>query len=421
MVNSLSSFSRAADATDGESDADAALAPVLEDEERVQYVLVSSKGIEQTTDGRTTTVEPDADHDAYAVVTDFRILFFVGSDAAEPSLDIEFDLASISMVEARSSLLSSSLVVVSGGSTTVKFTPSSGPDLEDVADYIDRIGSAWADLYRAIDATREAIDAFEERLTAGEDAHEELTTARSRLSNAYHHATHNEDGSVEVMRSMVEPVEAELDRLQVEARLDRVDELLATAEERAEFDAAVTSLVEARDRLDEARDALDPDLLDGDAATDTIEDRAAALDEFAASLLADAEDACHRAADADDPDAAATAWEAALERYRTLLAADWDGLGGVDADALRSQLAWVVGRRIDALLALAADLEAEGDDLDDEGADGATDSYELAKAHVESARTLAADHPHADADRFDDRIADLEEKIEVSEWQWGNA
>ena len=420
MSNNLRDLSNRTGDAEEASDATAVLDPVLQDGETVRFVLTSSKGIEQTREGRTTTVQPDSDHDAYTVVTDFRVLFLVGSDAEEASVDIEFDMATITLSEARSSLFSSSLVVVSRQTNSVKFTPSGGPDLEEVADYIDRISDAWADLHRAIATTRDAIDEFEAALTAGDDAQEELTTAQSRLSNAYHHATRNDDGPAEAMLALIEPVEAELDRLQVEVRLDRVDDLLADAESHEDFGDAVASLVEARNRLREARDVLDDEVLDGDGATETIDDRSTAIDEQAEWLLADAEARCHEALDADGPETAAASWESALERYRTLRDADWDGLGGVADDAVRYQVAWVVGRRIDALCELSRERETVADELEDSG-DDATEVLEQAKSHIESAQALADEHPHADGDRFTDRLDDLSEKIEVSEWQWGNA
>ncbi len=421
MFNNLRAFSNRTGTNEEASDAIAALDPFLDSGETVRFVLTSSKGIERTADGRTTTIEPGSGHEAYAVVTDFRILFLVGSDAANPSVDVEFDLPSVTRVEARSGLLSTSLVVVAEESTTVKFKPSGGPDLTDVADYVDRIGSAWQDLNRALARTRQATEVFEERLATGDDAQEALTTARSRLSNAYHQATRHEDGPVDEMLARIEPVEADLDERQVEARLDRVDELVEATEDEDGFAATVSSLAEAADRLAEARDALADAEVDDDAVADTLDERRAALDDVAASLLDDAEAACHDALDADDPNTALERWETAADRYRTLLDAEWDGLGGASADALRYQLSWIIGRRIDALSALAASLEAEGDELDDAGEEGSTDRYERAKARAESARDLAAEHPHADADRFDDRLDELDEKIEVSEWQWGNA
>jgi len=420
MLNSIQSLSNPSGTSAAGSDATATLGPLLQEGETVRYVLTSSKGIEQTQDGRTTTVQPGSNHDAYAIVTDFRVLFLVGSDADDPSIDIEFDLPMVASSKVRSSFLSSSLVVASEEQTTVKFTPSGGPDIEEVAEYIDRLSGCWADFHRAIAATREAIEAFETTLTAGEDAQEELTTAQSRLSNAHHHATRNEDGPVEAMLEILEPVEDELDQLQVEARLDRVDDLLADAETEDAFDDAVVALLEARERLDEARGALDGEAFAGEGAAESIDERAAAIDEYATSLLTDAADACHEALDAADADTAADAWETALARYRTVRDADWDGLGGVDEDALDFQLAWVVGNRIDALCARGAELEAEGDDLDDSG-DDATERFEAAKATVETAQALADGHPHTDADRFDERLEELQEKIEVSEWQWGDA
>lgn len=418
MLDSLRALSNEAEAVDANSDAAAALGPLLQDGESVRYVLSSSKGVEQTAEGRSTTVQPDGSHDAYAIVTDHRALFLVGSAGDDPSADVDFDLSSVTMCKARSSLLSTSLVVVSEGTSTVKFTPSGGPDLEEVVDYIDRVGSAWVDLERALAATEESIDAYADALEAGEDAHEYLTQARQRLSNAHHHATRNDDGPVEQMLALVEPVEADLNQIQVRVRLDRVEELLDAARDEDTFEEAVRSVVEADRHLGEARDALDADAANVDSASAAIDDSEAAVDAVAASLLADAEDACHEAAAAGDPADAAAAWEQALDRYRAALVADWDGLGGVDEDALRFQTAWVVGNRVDALLDLAATLEARGDDRGD---DEATECFERAKASAESARDLAADHPYVDAGPLADRVDELEEKIEVSEWQWGDA
>lgn len=420
MLNSLrdlSSRSRSAEGDEGD-DAQAVLDPILQDGESVQYVQMNSKGIETTTDGRTTTIKPDSGYQVYNVVTDHRVLFLMGGDTESISIDVEFDMESVTLVDARDGLLSTTLVV-GGANSTVKFTPSDGPDTSEVVDYIDRIGSSWADLYDALAGTREAIEAFKTSLQTDEDGEDSLRRARSRLSNAHYCATRHDDGPVEQMLAIIEPVETELDQIQVEARLDRVDDLLAAAEEADSFDDTVRSLIEAGDRLDQASQAIDDEALESDAAQELIEDRAAAIDQFAASVLSDVEDSCHRALGADDASVGAEAWETAFERYRRLLDADWDGLVGVDADALRFQLSWVVGRRVEALTALAAECEAEGDALDDDG-DDATERYEHAKAHVESARTLADEHPHIDADGFDDRIAELEEKIEVSEWQWGS-
>lgn len=416
MLDNLRDMVNRAGTTDGDSPSLTALDSLLQDRETIQYVSRSSKGIEQTTDGETRSIQPDDDHDAYAVVTDFRVFFLVESDDEDPAIDVEFDLASITRANVRDGLLHSSLVIGSQR-TTVKFTPSDGPDLAEVTDYVDRISDSWVDLEHAIEAAREAIESFEARLEAGEDAHEALTTARSRLSNARHHATHNDDGPVEAMVAMVEPVEARLVRIQVQGRLDRVEDLLAEAESRDAFDDTVALLVEARDRLDEARDAFDEAAFDDADLAETIEERATAIDDLAGQLLADAEAICHRALDAKDATGAAEIWETARKRYRTLLTTDWKGLGDVDADAIDFQLAWVLGNRVDALCAIAADLAASVDD----DSEGATEQYERAKIYVESAHTLAEDHSALDAARFADRLDELDEKIEMSEWQWGDA
>lgn len=420
MLNSLrdlSSRSRTADGGDGEDEAEAVLDPILQDGEHVVYVLTSSKGIEQTTNGRTTTVTPDSGHEAYAVVTDHRALYLVETGDDDVAVDIEIELSSVVRVDARKGLLNTALVVANDDSS-VKFTPSDGPDPEDVADYIDRIGSTWEELHESIASTREAIRAFEEDLESGGDAQDSLRQARLRLSNAHYCATRHDDGPVQQMMNLVEPLRAELDTLEVEARLDLVDDVLSDARSTDGFDDVVEAVAEASDLLEEARQAIDDEILESEAAAQTIDERAEAIEAITSSLLDDAEDACHRGIAAQDATDAVDAWETALERYRTLLTTDTDTLVGVDAETLQFQAAWVVGNLIDSFTARAEEREATADELGDDH-DDTKDHYEAAKADLERARELAAEHPHASGDRFDDQIERVAEKVERAEWQWG--
>ena len=420
MLNNLRTISNRMGGDDDGGASVEALEPILREEETVRFLLQSSKGMEHTTDGRSTTVEPTDGHKAYAIVTDFRVLFLVGSDAEEPSVDIEVDLGSVRLVQAKEGLLSSTLIV-SEPDTKVEFVPSDGPPLSEVADYIERIGEAWADLEESLEATREGMDLFRDRLRDGGDAHDALTRARSRLSNAQYHATKHDDAPVEQMQGRLGAVEADLAELPVAARLDVVEDQLSAARSTDSLVEAVDALNEAADSLAEARTARQQaDEVADDASDERLTAVSDELDELAGAILDDAEADCHSALAAEDPAEAAEHWARATDQYRAMIEAGWDGPAGVGEQALRYQLAWVVGGRIDALARRAGAIEAAADDLGDDD-DEATDRYERALSVLETARDLADEHPHADADRLADRIADLEEKKEVSEWQWGDA
>ena len=343
MLNSLSELSKQTfdgDMQDGVASTNVeVLEPVLNEEEAIRYVMVSTKGIEHTTESRTTTVTPDSDHSTYAVVTGHRVLFLVGTASDEVSVDIEFDMGAITMAKARSSLLSNSLVVTANQTNSVKFVPTSEAEPEAVADYIDRISNAWQDLTRSLAGARESIDEFEAALAEGGDTHEHVQKAQSRLSSAIHAATRNDDGPSEDMMARIEEVEEELDTLRVRTRLERVDTLVEDAEasvDAGEHDAAIESIVEADERLLDAKRDLE-DAADSDTALGELDDATADVDRVASMAIEAALARCDEAAATADPQAAVEAWSEAREWFLTAQDADWDGTAGVSADAWPSR------------------------------------------------------------------------------------
>ncbi|MFB6074799.1 MAG: hypothetical protein ABEJ89_07285 [Haloarculaceae archaeon] len=415
-VTDISSTLRSGNAApEGDPD-DALFDALLGDGEQPRHVLVSDSGIEHTTDGRTTTVQPGEDHAAYAVVTGQRLLFLLGDDPETAEVDLA--LGSLSRVKLSEGLLQQT-VVVTTGDETVRFEPDGGHDPETVVDYVDRLSNAWADLQSAVAGVREALADLENALEAGEDPQNELTRVKTRLSNAHHCATMEDDGPTDLMAAEIEPLEAELERLQVGSRLDRAADLLAAAGEAREDgddEAAYERYLEADSVLEEAAAALGDRDAPGDAGDRlaTLREDAAALGE---DLLAEPEINCQRALEADAVEEAADCWASAYEAYRAALSAGWDGRAGVTADALRYQLAWVVANYLDALAAHADAIETEADDL----ADDAEERYADARARLERARTIAAEYPYASAARFEGDIERVEEKRERAEWQWGTA
>ena len=427
MLNSLSELSKQTfdeDLNERVSSSNVeVLEPVLDEEEAIRFVMVSTKGIEHTTESRTTTVTPDSDHSTYAVVTGHRVLFLVGTASDEVSVDIEFDMGEITMAKARSGLLSNSLVVTANQTNSVKFVPTSEADPEVVADYIDRTADAWQDLRRSLAGARNAIDAFEETLAEGGDTHEHVQKAQSRLSSAIHAATRNDDGPSEQMMERIEVVEDELDTLLVRSRMDRVDTLVQNVESALESDdggAAIEAVVEADDRLVDAEKDLKGSDASDEVAWDALDAATEDVDEAAEKAIDAALGRCADAAATDDPLEAVDTWDAAREWFVDARDAGWDGPGGVSSEALAFQEAYVAGRRIDAMRRAAVAEEQAADDLG-ETHDDAADHYEAALDYLEDAQAAAEEHPHAGTTALDDAVERIEDKRDVSEWEWGQA
>ncbi|WP_225335515.1 hypothetical protein [Halomicrobium urmianum] len=417
IANAFGSGSTAA-----EVDADR-LAPLLAEGEAVQAAAASAEGIEHATDDRTTTIEPEDGSHAYAVATNRRIHFLLGGEPESP--EITYRLAAVTGAELRDGLLSSTLHVRTADES-VRFSPVDADRAEALASYVSRVGSAWADLEGTLAGAREAMAEARETIRAGEDPTGDVQRAQMRLSKAHHCATHDDAAPTELMEAAIEPIEDELENLQVVTWTDRVAELLEDARKArasGDYDAAFEVAVEAADRIDAAREALGDSEADASADSDlagTIEDLSADLEAVAADLFDEAEDACHVGLDTDDPAEAVAAWEDALDRYRAALAADWAGAVGPDPEALRFQLAWVVGNLIDALVAAAEECERAGDDLGEDHDDSA-DRYEAARDWLRRAHRLAREHPHSSGAALEEPLDRVQEKFELAQWQWGTA
>lgn len=391
------------------------LESLVEESETVQYVLTSASGIEQTTNGRTTTIEPGSDHAAYAVVTDRRVYFLLGDDPTAEEVAIE--LGAIKRTECNDGLLTTSLSFRTSRET-ITFEPEDAEQAQIVETYIDRIGSCWGDLEESLSDARNALDELETAVENGGETTRLRQQVRSRISKAHHCATHEDDAPTEMMRSHIEPVEDELDKLCSAAETSEIESLIDDARhahEVSKYGAAFEAIVEADETISVAEGIVD----DGDVR-DELAELEATNDALATEFLGHAEDICHNALAAAGPKDTVVAWDEALERYRAALAAGWDGAGGASADALRFQLAWIVQHLVDALEEHAARLETNGDELG-EGHDDTTDYYEDALDSLRRAKGLATEHPHAAGDAFDDRIEALEGKVERAQWQWGTA
>jgi hypothetical protein len=387
------------------------LAALLNESESIAHVVPGSGGIDHTTEVRSTSFEPSGSQKAYMLVTDETVYFVLG-DAPE-SAEVSLSHVDVTMAELKSGLLSTTILVKTA-EEAVRFKPADGDQAEVAVDYVSRLASIWDDFVDALAEARETVDEIENRLESGKETSRLVRSARSYISNARHAATHDDDAPTETMDDLIDPVESKLDRLCTAIDTTQIESLLEDAREaKAENDheSAFSALAEAHTTIEKGRKAV----TDG-GALETINELGSTYDELVTMTFKDAEAACHEGQSASDPGEAVEAWRMARERYQAALSAEWDGEASVSAEALEFQLAWVTQRLIDSLLEHGNALEAAGDEQD-----SGVEQYEQAKTQLERARELAAHHAHATAPVTTERIEELDEKVELSEWQWGNS
>lgn len=404
----------------GDGDADAGeLSDLLGDDEELVHVLANDGDLEHTESGRTTTVEPSGDARAFVLVTDERVLYVFGNQPDEPEIEIAF--TDLKASHHRKGLLSSKLQVKTDDES-VLFGPDEG-DTEAAAEYVDRVGSCWADMETALGKARRAVSEFEERCRDGTATGDKYLAAKSNLSEAKRCATRNGDAPSGKMRDHIDEVRTELERRHVTAWLDRaVDRLDAveTALEENRHDDACQAYADTVEALSEARDAIEDadDVADGASAR--REKLETELREAGEGFLSETDATLERALNAEETSVAVDAWEDAFDRYNAAVEAGWNGHAPVSGETLELQLTWVTASLLDALGSHATMLETRGDDADDD--ETARKQYEEAMEWFERAEEFAGEHPERSPDEFADAADRVEEKqLERSGWEFGNA
>jgi len=417
MFDRVNDISERLSGESGSGDADPGeIRDLLDDGEELAHVLANSGTIEHTEDGRTTTIEAGGSASAFMLVTDERVLFVLGDQPG--ATEIEFSLRSIRSSHVRKGILNTKLEV-NTPDESVLFDPDEG-DVEAAEEFIDRVGSAWANASAALSKARGTIEEFEAACRSGGDANERALSAQSQFSQARREATRYDEVPEQKIRAEINEVATELDRTRVSARLDRVETELdamdeAMADDRfgdaAEAYAAAAETVEA---AREAMDEVDDPPADAPERFDDLEPRVEAAGErFLDEGVAD----CETALSAAEATEAVEAWDQARERYDAAVAAGWNGHAPVGEEAIEFQLAWVSAGLLDAISERADALESEGDDRE---GDDATEYYEDAEEWYERARDVAAERPHHSAERYDHALERLEGKrLESAGWEFG--
>jgi tetratricopeptide (TPR) repeat protein len=392
---------------------------LLGDDEEPVYALANGGSIEHTRDGRTTTVEPSGDEQAYVIVTDERILYVLGDKPDEA--EIEIDMADFTASHLKKGLLSSKLLIKTY-EEEVLFAPDEG-DLEATEAYVDSVASCWADMDAALRGARNEISEFEEACAAGKTGQNRFLDAKSKLSNARRCASREEEAPEGKMRARVDEAKVEIEHRYVEAWLDRTAdrrEALDTAVEEGRYDDACAVYVEATTAAEQARDALERVDDAPEGAADRLDDLESAVRAAGESFLDAADAECETALSAEEPDVAVASWEEAFHRYSAAIDAGWNGEAPVDPAAIEFQLTWVTSSLLDALGSQASMLEAEAEECDDD--DRAQEYYDEAIEYVERAAEFAGEHPEHDPAAFEAEAERIEDaKLERSGWEFGNA
>ena len=403
------------DVSGGEVVASETLAAHLADREQPRHALLSDS-IDHETQGRTTTVKPEGGHDAYLIATDERLLVILG-DQPE-TVEIEFDLLSISRCNLKSGFLSTTLVV-GHSDERIRFSPTDG-DAETVTDYISQMADVYRSVESSLGSAMETLETLESRIREDGTEGDYYLRVQSQISEARHHATREDDVPEDRLLERIAQTNSEFDQRYASAWIDRAETELETAETAIEADdfeefcAAFSTAVEAVSSVQETLDDLDSPP-ETDTAVGTLTDRA---EELKTTYLQAIPATQERATDADDAASAADAW---LESYRRLAAleqSEWEPT--LESRALPvSDTESVAAKAVDALEAHAEELESAGEVALDEDAQQARDRFERAAERLRQAQEIAAAWESIEGADYETRLADIEEQIEVTEWEWG--
>lgn len=388
------------------------LGQYLDGDEQPKYALRNKKsGV--TIDGDShRSLEPDSDLQAFALVTDLRVLFVVGQEGGDDSATLR--LPDIVEVSTDSGLRSSTLVIESLAGDVWSFPCSDDPTA--VEQYLEEAAQVWANAARLLDDLENALDSAEQELAAGNpaDAREQLAGAQETIDTAIHRITEVGPAAQAQITDRAEDLNGWL--VDIERELSSEVGSLAHARAQShwqdrEYEAAAASYDHALDAYQQALDT------DGSVPTTAslrsrLRGAAAERELLRVGPLVDADSSRRRAMALADPEDAAGEWERALGLYHDLLGLDWgnsDSEFVANRELIREQTSEIADDAIGDHYEAGRQWLHSGDKLAVQGRDTqATQVYERAAEQFEHARGLASEvRP--------DRLETVEEGITAAE------
>jgi len=390
----------------------------LDDDERLANELHAVEGaVEREIDGSVSTLSPAGSHGWVLAVTTRRVLLAIGGGerGGEDALTT-IPFPDVEAVRVSDGLLRSRFAIETTDGETYSCSPEEGnmqaaaTAIRQRAEKCERIRS----LLEKAELNSASVDLDPDLATAdieSDTTESTLTRALALLS----------DLAVEDPRGLG-ALRERLERLWLGNYVERGDRL----QERGMADAPDDE-ESAREDLEAAlrsyQAALDIAVEREFSRTDELRDRRDALGAELSTLRTDpaakAEEALETARSATG-EAATEAWLKAYEAYGQAVQADWVDLPTDVEDeqaALRYQRAWVARQAVDALRSSATTV-LESTEAQPAPTEEARTSYERGDAMLERALEIADEQPIG-AERLHELRTEVQEQIQLTEWEWG--
>lgn len=352
--------------------------------ESVVHQLHGSGPLRVESGDETEEVYGDDEDEALVAVTDRRLVFVVETEADPEWFDVSF--TEIRSVELTGRVVRPRLEVRVWGDGSYVVHVDRAQGVNTTVTYLEEAHERWKRVGSVLTNAEKATDDLERRVVAGdlraafdarEKAEQKLAKARRLL----------EETSVEtaVLKRQVDRVAETRHRTEIRARTSLATRLVTEGDQGTadgEYEAAYRSYWRARDHLENALAlARKHDLSEPATIRDDLERIENHLDHLRVRPVGLAKQAHERARTTTDSTEAVETWRAAHEHYRDALEVGW----GSDLEfrgekgAIRDALVRVVNNRMEAYRWHVEELEAEADELRENG--------ELAKAkrHYEAA------------------------------------
>lgn len=371
------------------------LGQYLDGDEQPKYILRNKKsGVSIEGDGNR-SLEPDSEFQAFALVTDLRVIFVVGTQGGDDSLTLE--LPDIVEVSTDSGLRTSTLSIETLTDDVWLFPCSDDPTAVEA--YLEEAAQVWANAARLLDDLEESLGIAEQELAANNPnaAREHVDGARETIETAIHRITEVGPGARAQIRDRAEDLRGWL----TDVERELVGEDAACAHARAQshwednsYEAAATLYDQAIEAYQQALD-IEGSVPKTASLQSRLRGAAAERELLRIGPLVDADSARRRAMALADPEDAAGEWERALDLYHDLLGLDWgesDSEFVADRDLIREQTTEIADDAINDHYEAGRQWLRSGDKLAVQGRDKqATQVYERAADQFEHARRLASE------------------------------
>lgn len=386
--------------------------------EQPQYALRNtSSGVTLVRSPTVNVLSPDKNHQALAVVTDFRVLFLVGRERGDRSRSLPLD--EIVDVDTEHTGTFANTIRIETADND-KWSFSVRGDISAVASYIDEAAQVWATASRLVDETRERLETSREALddnrfdTAREilgDVTDQFEAARRRVDTVGDGARDALDDQEGELRSRLSQLQREIAAMKGARHHAKAQ---STWKEEHDFETAARHYDVATEEYNQALEA-DGHTPERAALVSRLEGALRERAVLRAAPMADAKAAREVAMAATDPETAAEAWKTALTCYREAAVLDWgesDRNFVVERDIARERAAEATDEAIDAHVEAGEEWLVAADRIAGNGSQrAARQAYKRARNHFQTARDIADNLRQGSPRALTKRIETIDDRL----------